>query len=199
MMDMIKAKLMMDMIKDNDFIKDPNIPGPTKEEIRCLVICKSQVTRKDTVVEVGCGTGGLTTEFARRAREVYAIDKNQQALKITRKNLEKQGLLDNVRLIEGNAPQILGEIPEYDILMIGGSSGELPAIIREGSKKLKENGRIIVTSILLETRAEAVSTMKQMGLSPDVVDVSISKGRIMERGTMMTALNPVAIISVQKK
>ena len=59
------------MISDADFIKNPNIPGPTKEEIRCLVMCKSQVSKEDTVVDVGCGTGGLTLEFANnRGRNV---------------------------------------------------------------------------------------------------------------------------------
>ena len=39
------------MISDENFIKNPNVPGPTKEEIRCLVMCKSQVKPKDVVVE----------------------------------------------------------------------------------------------------------------------------------------------------
>lgn len=186
------------MIKDDDFIKDPDIPGPTKEEIRCLVMCKSQVSRWDTVVDIGCGTGGLTVEFTRRAGKVYAVDKNPEALKITRLNLEKQGLLDNVQLLDAYAPQVFEDLPDFDVLMVGGSSGELPAIIKQGYGKLKDNGRIIVTSILLETRVEAVETMKELGLVPEVVDVSISKGRILDRGTLMTAQNPVTIISSQK-
>ncbi len=186
------------MIKDNDFIKDPDIPGPTKEEIRCLVMCKSQVSREDAVVDIGCGTGGLTVEFARRAGKVYAVDKNPQAIKITRLNLEKQGFLDNVELVDAHAPQVLEDLPNFDILMVGGSSGELPAIIKKGYMKLKNNGRIIVTSILLETRVKAVETMKELGLVPEVVDVSISKGRILEGGTLMTAQNPITIISTQK-
>ncbi len=186
------------MIKDDDFIKDLDIPGPTKEEIRCLVMCKSQVTGKDTVVDIGCGTGGLTVEFARRTGKVYAVDKNPEALKITRLNLEKFQLTDKVEVVDGSAPQVLNDLPRFDILLVGGSSGELPQILKEGYRKLNDNGRIIVTSILLETRAEAVATMKELGLVPEVVEVSISRGRILERGTLMTAQNPVTIISTQK-
>lgn len=187
------------MIKDNEFFKNPSVPGPTKEEIRCLVMCKSQVMPNDTVVEVGSGTGGLTTEFARRAKKVYAIDKNLEALDVTLKNLKNQGLEEKVQLIQGNAPQALDDLPDYDILMIGGSSGELPSIIKKGYQKLKTHGRIIITSILLETLFEAVLTLKEIGLNPDVVEVSISRGNVFERGTMMTALNPVTIISAPKK
>jgi len=93
------------MIKDDDFIKDPDIPGPTKEEIRCLVLCKSQATRKDTVVDIGCGTGGLTVEFARRAGKVYAVDQNPEALKITKLNLEKFQLSPKVEVVDASAPR----------------------------------------------------------------------------------------------
>ena len=54
------------MIKDQDFIKNPKVPGPTKEEVRCIVICKSGVKPEDVVVDIGCGTGGLTLEFAKK-------------------------------------------------------------------------------------------------------------------------------------
>lgn len=186
------------MIRDKDFIKDPEIPGPTKEEIRCLVMCKSQVTRGDTVVDIGCGTGGLTTEFARYAGKVYAVDKNPEAIKITQLNLEKFQLSDKVEVLDASAPQVLEDIPNFDILVVGGSSGKLKKIIMEGYKKLNDQGRIIVTSILLETRVEAVATFKELGLTPEVVEVSITKGRILERGTLMKAQNPVTIISTKK-
>jgi cobalt-precorrin-6B (C15)-methyltransferase len=186
------------MIKDDDFIKNPEVPGPTKEEIRCLVMCKSQVSGDDTVLEIGCGTGGLTVEFAKRAVKVYSLDKNPAALEVTRKNLIKHGVEHNTRLVKGDALKILEDMPDFEVLMVGGSSGELPLIIKKGYKKLKTDGRIVVTSILLETKVEAVETMLGLGMVPDVVEVSVSKGRITERGTMMICRNPVTIISARK-
>lgn len=185
------------MINDYDFLKNPDIPGPTKEEIRCLVMCKSQVSSEDVVVDIGCGTGGLTLEFAKRAKTVYAVDKNPEAIKITGSNLEKHQLQDNVQLIQASAPAVLEELPRFNVLMIGGSSGELSSIIKEGYMKLNSNGIIVVTSILLETRVEAVKTILDLDLKPDVVEVSISKGKILDRGTMMEARNPVTIVSAQ--
>lgn len=161
-------------------------------------MCKSQVTTGDTVVDVGCGTGGLTLEFARRGGKVYAVDKNPEALEVTRLNLEKYALQYNVELLEDTAPQVFKNLPNFDVLMVGGSTGELPAIISEGYDKLKQNGRILVTSILLETPVEAVNSMKELGLTPDVVEVSVSRGKVLKRGTMMTAENPITIISAQK-
>ena len=71
-------------------------------------------------------------------------------------------------------------------------------MIEKGYNKLNNNGRLIITAILLETRAEAVSSLKNLSTKTEVVDVSISRGEITARGTMMLAKNPVTIISAQK-
>ena len=186
------------MIPDDEFITHKNVPGPTKEEIRCIVMCKSKVSKNDTVVDIGCGTGGLTLEFAKRSRLVYAVDRNVDALATTEKNLKKHDLDKKVQLIHGDALDALKNINALDILMIGGSGGDLPLLIEEGYKKIKGNGKIIVTSILLETPVEAIKTMKKLQMDVDVVDVSISKGHILERGTMMLARNPITIVTAKK-
>ncbi len=189
---------MINMISDDEFITHKNVPGPTKEEIRCLVMCKSKVTPNDTVVDIGCGTGGLTLEFAKRSHLVYAVDRNLDALNTTEKNLKKHDLDKNVHLIHSDALEVLKDIETFDILIIGGSGGDLPLIIEEAYQKLRQNGRIIVTSILLETPVEAVETMQKLNMDIDVVSVSISKGNILERGTMMLARNPITIVTGKK-
>ncbi len=186
------------MIPDDEFIQIKNVPGPTKEEVRCLVMCKAQISSEDTVVDVGCGSGGLTLESAQRALNVIALDKNPEAIDLTRKNLKKHGLTNNVQLIEGDALQILESINSFNVLLIGGSSGDLPLIIQQGYEKLEKNGRIVITSILMETRVEAVKSIKKIGMVPDVVEVTIAKGKITERGTMMMGRNPITIISAVK-
>ena len=188
----------MDITPDNEFINNSNVPGPTKEEVRCLVMCKSQVSKADVVVDVGCGTGGLTLEFAKRAKKVYAIDKNPEALKTTFKNLQKHGLDDGVDLIEADGTEVLDNLPPFDVLMVGGSGGKMDYLLKRGYKNLKSGGRIVVTSILLETPSEATMVMKDLGMEVDVVGVSISKGKISARGTMMVARNPITIVSAKK-
>jgi cobalt-precorrin-6B (C15)-methyltransferase len=189
---------MIYMIPDNEFITQEGVPGPTKEEIRCIVMCKSKVSKNDVVVDIGCGTGGLTSEFAKRARFVYAIDKNSAALNTTEKNLKKHNLDKKAQLIHKDALTALKDIENFDILMIGGSGGDLPSIIKESYNKLNENGKIIVTAILLETPVEAIKTMEKLHMKIDIVDVSISKGHVMERGTMMVAGNPITIVTGKK-
>ena len=54
------------MLDDKDFIKSCDVPGPTKEAIRAILLYKSEVTSSDKVVDCGCGTGGITCEISRR-------------------------------------------------------------------------------------------------------------------------------------
>jgi len=186
------------MIKDSEFIKDPDVPGPTKEEIRCILLCKSEVSKDDVVVDIGCGTGGLTVEFAKKAKKVYAIDLNPLATQTTQKNALKHGINSKVEVVEGDGLDVLDDLEDFDLLLIGGSSGKLPQLIKKGHKKLKSNGRILVTSILLETATEAILTFKELSLKPEVVNIMISRGNSGDRGTMMLSNNPITVISTKK-
>ncbi|HOI41294.1 MAG TPA: precorrin-6Y C5,15-methyltransferase (decarboxylating) subunit CbiT [Methanobacterium sp.] len=187
------------MIPDEEFIQSDSVPGPSKEEIRCLVMCKAMINSEDVVVDVGCGSGGFTVESALRGKKVIALDKNPEAIEITSKNVQKHNIQDKVQLIEGDALKVIEQLEPFDVLLVGGSSGDLPQIIDIGIWKLKKKGRILITSILLETRVEAVQTLKNLGLYPEVVEVTIAKGKLMERGTMMMGRNPITIISAVKK
>lgn len=182
------------MIEDSDFISSNEVPGPTKEEIRCLLLCKSEVSSNDIVVDIGCGTGGITTEFAKIAKKVIAIDKNSKAIQLTSKNLQKHAVDKKVDLIENDGISALKSIENIDIAIIGGSGGDLNKIIQTVSSKLNPNGRIVITAILIDTKVQAINKLKELGYKPNIIEVNISKGKVLERGVMMEALNPISII-----
>ncbi|MCC7552881.1 MAG: precorrin-6Y C5,15-methyltransferase (decarboxylating) subunit CbiT [Methanobacteriaceae archaeon] len=186
------------MIEDKDFITSRDVPGPTKENIRAILLYKSTVTNEDSVVDIGCGSGGITIEFAQRAKNVISIDKNPEAIKITGKNLEKFNLKDKVDLIENDAVSALKKLDKIDIAIVGGSSNDLEEILEEIDKKLNPKGRILITSILLDTKIEAINALKKLGYKPKIVEVNISNGRILDRGVMMFSENPIGIISSKK-
>ena len=82
--------------------------------------------------------------------------------------------------------------------MIGGSGGNLDNLIETGYLKLPVGGRIIITSIVLETATDAVHMLKELGAEPEVVTINVSRGTILDRGVMMKALNPITIVSAKK-
>ena len=191
--------MYFEITPDDEFIKTKKVPGPTKEEIRALVISKVRLTDEDVVVDVGCGTGGLTVEFAQRAKKVYSIDKNQEAVKVTERNLKKLLQDDyNVELMEDDAVNALKKIDNMDIAVIGGSGRELETILDIVNEKLNPKGRILITSILVDTRVEAVNKLKDLNYNPQFMEINVSKGRILDRGILMKAENPIGIITASK-
>ena len=187
------------MLEDMDFIKSCDVPGPTKEAIRAIILYKSEVSSKDKVVDCGCGTGGITCEFSQRANEVISIDTNPEAIEITKKNLKKFGLGDNVTLINDNGANALKDIDNIDIAIVGGSGRELENILDIIDAKLNSKGRIIITAILVDTKIEAINKLKELNYNPKLMEVNISNGRVLDRGVMMISENPIAIITAKKR
>ena len=187
------------MLEDKDFIKSCDVPGPTKEAIRAIIVYKSGVTSEDKVVDCGCGTGGITCEFSQRAREVISIDTNPEAIEMTSRNLEKFGLGDNVTLINDNGSNALNDIEDIDIAIVGGSGRELEDILDIVHEKLNSKGRIIITAILVDTKVEAINKLKDLGYNPQIMEVNVSNGRVLDRGIMMISENPIAIITAKKR
>lgn len=187
------------MLDDKDFIKSCDVPGPTKEAIRAIILYKSEVSSQDKVVDCGCGTGGITCEFSQRAGEVISIDTNPEAIEITERNLKKFGLGDNVTLINDNGANALKDIDNIDIAVVGGSGRELENILDIIHSKLNSNGRIIITAILVDTKIEAINKLKELNYNPKIMEVNISNGRVLDRGVMMISENPIAVITAKKR
>ena len=189
-------------IPDELFNQSDEVPGPTKEEIRVVTISKARLCEGAVVIDVGCGTGGLTVEAALQAGskgKVYAVDEDEAAIKLTSSNVEKFGVQGFVAVTRGKAPEAMLSLPKADAVLIGGGGVSLRAIIQTANYKLKPNGRIVVNAILLETATTAISELKALGFKDiDIIHISVAKGKQINSGTMMMARNPITIVSATK-
>lgn len=189
-------------IPDESFNQSDTVPGPTKEEIRVITISKARLIEGATVIDVGCGTGGLTVETAFQVGgkgKVYAIDEDPAAVELTKGNVQKFGVENIVAVSRGKAPEALITLPNADAIFIGGGGVSLRTIIQTAHYKLKPTGRIIINAILLETATTAIAELKALGYKDiDIANISVAKGKQINSGTMMMARNPITIVSATK-
>ena len=154
------------------------------------------LTRDSIVYDVGAGSGSVTVEAARLARDgrVFAIERKEDALALTRRNVENFHLT-NVEFVAGCAPEAMESLPPPTHVFIGGSAGNLRGIIRCAQEK-NPGARFVVTAVTLETVSELIEIGKEFECC-DVVQLNVSKPRRLGGYALMTAQNPVYIYTLQ--
>lgn len=174
----------------------------TKQEIRILTLVKAQIGPRDIVCDIGAGTGSLSIEAARLAPEghVYAVERKEEAIRLIEANGERFGL-ENLSVIEAEAPAGLENLPLADAVLIGGSGGHLAAILDCVAEKLREGGRLVINCITVQTLAEALDYLHahETVYRYEAVQVQVSRLRRVGPYDMADAQNPVYIITCTKE
>ena len=181
-------------IKDEEFIRG-KVPM-TKAEIRAMVMVKAAIQPGDIVADIGAGTGSLSIEAALCCPKgaVYSIERNPEGIELIRKNAEKFGCR-NIHTIAGTAPEAMEGLPKMDVIIIGGSSGNMNEIIRLLLDK-NPKVRIVINCITLETVTEAMNAIRDFSLTDvDIVQLSAARSKSIGRYHMMMGENPIYIIS----
>jgi cobalt-precorrin-6B (C15)-methyltransferase len=186
-------------IPDEFFFRNEEIPI-TKEEIRSIIISKLRLNEDYSVIDIGCGSGSITVELCLQCRngKVFGIDLDSKAIDLTKTNLEKFKVF--AEIIKGDAYDILETLPSVDGIVIGGTTGKTGAIIHRSINKLNKGGRLVITTILIETMFKAMEALNESHDIKDIdfTQVTISKGRKTKTGTMMLSRNPILLISATK-
>lgn len=185
-------------IPDELFETNQEVPI-TKEEIRAIAVSKLRLKEGFAAIDIGCGSGSITVELCLQTRsdKIYAIDFNEKAIDLTKKNLNKFGV--KASTIMARAEEVLPTLPKVQAIMIGGSWGNTHQILNLATDRLVNGGRIVIDTILIETMYKALDALKSSGLCGiDITQATLSKGRQVSTGTMMVARNPVTIISATK-
>jgi cobalt-precorrin-6B (C15)-methyltransferase len=184
-------------ISDELFERTEEVPI-TKEDIRTIAISKLRLKEGHSAIDVGCGSGSITVELCLQTEgKVYAIDFDEKAVELTKRNLQKFGV--KAEVILGKAQDILPKLSEVDAVIVGGTWGDTKQVIELAVGRLKKRGRIVIDTIVIETMYQALTAVNELELKEiDITQVIISKARKVTTGTMMLARNPVMIISATK-
>ncbi len=179
----------------DEMLTRANVPM-TKEEVRWVSVSRLAVRPSDTVWDVGAGTGAVTLELARKASDgmVYAVERNPEAVALLHENRAKLGGY-NVKIVEGKAPDVLADLPAPDCVFVGGSGGKMREILALAKEK-NPAVRVVANAIALETLFAAQTALHELGFADiEVTQLAATRGKPVGAYTMLTANNPVFILS----
>jgi len=184
-------------LDDLDYIqRSPEKGLITKQEARALSLAKLRIRPDATVWDIGAGSGSVGLEAARLAPRghVWAIEKAEGDAANARANAARFRI-SNYSLFDGKAPQHLDTWPDPDAVFIGGSGGELGALIRLILARLKPGGRLVMNFVTLENLATATAALTEAGTVWDVVQLQASRSQPILDMHRMAAQNPVWIVT----
>ena len=158
----------------------------TKQEIRATALAKLAVAPEDICWDIGAGTGSVSVELAAVCRGVWAVERKAEACALLRQNRAKFHAYP-LRIVEGDAPEVLHTLPKPDAVFIGGSGGHLPEILR-AVYDANSAARVCVPAIALETVQTALTTV-------EIAQISVSRTKAAGGLHMLLAHNPVFLLT----
>ena len=78
---------------DQNFLRSP--------KLALFLIGHSNIKKRDLVIDIGAGSGVITSALAKRCKKVIAVEKDAETAKRLRENLAKQNIT-NVEVFEGD-------------------------------------------------------------------------------------------------
>ena len=168
----------------------------TKEEVRAVSLCKLRLCTDSIVYDIGAGTGSVSIECARQCPmgQVYAIEREEEALGLIRENRERFHA-QNLEIVAGTAPEALEALPDPTHVFIGGARGRMRDMMRT-LENLKAPVRLCATAVTMES-AEEYMKLFQDCRNFTAAQTAVSRIERIGSYHMLRAQNPVFIFTAE--
>ena len=160
----------------------------TRQEVRAVVLAKllSHTNAGDTLWDIGAGLGTI------------AVERDPTRAGFLRTNRERFGAY-NVRVVEGEAPEVLR--PEQErprLAFVGGSGGRLADLLSFLAERLHGGGRMVATFVTLEHLGLALQHCRELGWPFEVTEVHVARSDPLAGLTGLRPQRGVFILRVDK-
>jgi cobalt-precorrin-6B (C15)-methyltransferase len=164
--------------------------GPTQDEIMAVSLFKLGLRNTDTVLEIGCGTGKISIAAAQQAKKIFSVDKRPEAITTARESAQKVAV-NNIEFFCTDATEFLKSERIFDCAFVGGTQ-QLAGVLPLLAKKVRRT--IVINAVLLSTLAQAVKSMKQLGIFCEVIQVQVARSHEIAGSIMFKPIDPVYVI-----
>lgn len=187
-------------LPDSSFLSFSDRPSLiTKKEVRLAILGELALQPEQIVWDIGAGTGSVSIEIARLCptSQIFAIEKTSMGSSLITQNSQRFQL-NNLKSINGKAPEVLCNLPDCDRIFIGGSGGNLVDILQICSHKLTVRGLIVMAFATIEYQLQAINWLSNHNWQYRLLQLQISRSTPISNLTRLTPLNPVTIITAGK-
>ena len=166
----------------------------TKDEVRAATLHRLRLPPAGVFWDIGGGSGSVSLEAARLCPDlrIHTVEKHPAEQANIRANVRRFGAYA-IRLIAGEAPEALSDLPDPDRVFIGGSGNRLETILDAAASRLRPGGRIVVNAVLPETEATARRHLAELGLRTHSSTIAVT--RRAQAADEPRVFNPITLIT----
>ena len=170
----------------------------SKREVRLMILSLLAPRASEIGWDVGAGCGGVSVEWARwnPEGEVHAVECHPERLEHLGINRERFGVVANLQVVAGHAPEALADLPDPHAVFIGGSSGSLREILDPVWARLPVGGRLVASAVTEDSRVELHTFI---GDRPaEWTELSVARAETLAGQRVMRPYLPVLLMKLEK-
>jgi precorrin-6Y C5,15-methyltransferase (decarboxylating) len=170
----------------------------SKREVRLTILSLLAPRAGEIGWDVGAGCGGVSVEWARwnLHGEVHAIECHPERLEHLGINRERFGVVANLHIVAGRAPEALAALPDPHAAFIGGSNGSLREMLEGVWARLQSGGRLVASAVTEDSRVELHAFVGDR--AAEWTELSIARGERLAGQRIMRPYLPVLLMKLEK-
>jgi precorrin-6Y C5,15-methyltransferase (decarboxylating) len=160
----------------------------TKAEVRALALARLGPRFGDLVWDVGAGSGAVAVECARFGAAVIAVDRDEAACDLIRRNVLAHQV--RVAVSRGEAPAVLDHLPDPDAVFVGGGG---PDVARACAGRALRG--VVVPLAAIDRVRPTCDALAAAGCAVEAVQLQANRLAPLPGGAhRLAATNPVFVV-----
>lgn len=170
----------------------------SKREVRLMILSLLAPRAGEVGWDVGAGCGGVAVEWARwnPLGSVYAVECHPERLEHLGINRDRFGVVSNLYMVPGHAPDALADLPDPNAVFIGGSSGSLREMLNAVWARLRSGGRLVASAVTEDSRVELHTFVGDR--AAEWTELSIARSERLAGQRVMRPYLPVLLMKLEK-